>query len=50
VMFLPWPLALGAVLLLCAPWLWRETRRAGWWPLATPLTPLTPAAEGSLAR
>jgi Glycosyltransferase family 87 len=50
VMFLPWPLALGAVLLLCAPWLWRETRRAGWWPLAAPLTPLTPAAEGSLAR
>jgi Glycosyltransferase family 87 len=47
VMFLPWPLALGGVLLLCAPWLWRETRRAGWWPLSAPLPALAPAPEGS---
>jgi hypothetical protein len=36
VMYLPWPLALGVVLLLGGPWLWRATRQAGWWPLAAP--------------
>ena len=50
VMFLPWPLALGAVLLLGAPWLWRETRRASWWPLAAAHPGLAPAPEGSRAR
>jgi hypothetical protein len=33
IMYLPWPLALGLLLALGAPWLWSETRRAGWWPL-----------------
>jgi hypothetical protein len=36
IMFLPWPLALGAALLVGAPWLWSETRRAGYWPLIGP--------------
>jgi hypothetical protein len=33
VMFLPWPLALGAALWLGRGWLLRETRAAGRWPL-----------------
>ena len=49
IMFLPWPLALGLVLLVCASWLWSETRRAGWWPLGNPLTALAPAPESSLS-
>jgi len=50
VMFLPWPLALGVVLLLCAPWLWRETRGAGLWPLSAPPTSHAPIPESSLAH
>jgi len=50
VMFLPWPLALGVVLLLCAPWLWRATRGAGWWPLSAPPTGHAPVPESSLAH
>ena len=42
VMFLPWPLFLGAVLLLGRGWLPRETRAAGWWPL--------PAGETAAVR
>jgi hypothetical protein len=44
VMYLPWLLALGSVLLVGAPWLWAEARRAGDWPLAAPQPESTPAA------
>ena len=49
VMFLPWPLALGAVLLLARPWLLRQTRAAGWWPLpsAAPQSAAGMPAAGS---
>jgi hypothetical protein len=36
VMYLPWPLALGAGLWLGRGWLLRETRAAGWWPMPVP--------------
>jgi hypothetical protein len=50
VMFLPWPLTLGAALLACASWLWGESRRAGWWPLAAPAAALAPASESGHSR
>ena len=43
IMYLPWPLILGLALVLGAPWLWAETRRAGWWPLS-PVRQGAPAA------
>jgi hypothetical protein len=49
VMFLPWPLALGIVLLVGASWLRGETRRAGWWPLGTSLTERATEAGSHLA-
>ncbi len=45
VMFLPWPLTLGVVLLAGAAWLWGETRRAGWWPLSASAAARTPAPD-----
>ena len=50
VMFLPRPLALGGVLLMCGSWLWRESRRAGWWPLVTLVPALAPRPDSGLSR
>ena len=41
IMVVPWPLALGVVLLAGGAWLRREARQAGGWPLAT----VAPAPE-----
>jgi hypothetical protein len=50
VMFLPWPVALGVALLVCGPWLLRESRAAGWWPGTAAGLPLAPNAESSQSR